>query len=448
MADETKIRVVGIGAAGVKMLAKISAAKLANVQTVAVDTDVARAENAVADKKLPLASPKTSQGTGGDVNLAKQTAVEYIQYLAKVARRTQTLVLVGGLGGGTASIVAPILAKLAEAPTTVIALCAMPMELEGTTKNNIAKKSFNFLKNKCAAAIALPNELLLNPDLGVEESLERGNEAVAGVVAALAAGFSPSAFLKIDAPAFAAAFSKKDIGAGFACASAEAAGDAFEAIKKSPMFSANFDRAETVLISIRCPKTASMNEIKSTLKSGKDAFNAENIIFSLAPDVSISTFEILAIATPAPAPAPQAAGIVPAQVAVAESPAAEAANTGEVSFVSNEKPSAQVQAGIPAQTSDVPDSSLTRSPEPPADEVDDLRDEDDKSVSAPAPQTAAPVEYKPDLPKESKKSTAKEQMSFVFDERGLFENTPTNERKGIDIDIPTFTRKKIKITLL
>ena len=444
MADETKIRVVGIGAAGVKMLAKISAAKLANVQTVAVDTDVARAENAVADKKLPLASPKTSQGTGGDVNLAKQTAVEYIQYLAKVARRTQTLVLVGGLGGGTASIVAPILAKLAEAPTTVIALCAMPMELEGTAKNNIAKKSFNFLKNKCAAAIALPNELLLNPDLGVEESLERGNEAVAGVVAALAAGFSPSAFLKIDAPAFAAAFSKKDIGAGFACASADTAGDAFEAIKKSPMFSANFDRAETVLISIRCPKTASMNEIKSTLKSGKDAFNAENIIFSLAPDVSISTFEILAIATPAPSPAPQAAGTAPAQAESPTAPDAEATTEP----ISNEKPSAQVQAGIPAQTSDVPDSSLTRSPEPSADEVDDLRDEDDKSVSAPAPQAAAPVEYKPDLPKESKKSTAKEQMSFVFDERGLFENTPTNERKGIDIDIPTFTRKKIKITLL
>lgn len=444
MADETKIRVVGIGAAGVKMLAKISAAKLANVQTVAVDTDVARAENAVADKKLPLASPKTSQGTGGDVNLAKQTAVEYIQYLAKVARRTQTLVLVGGLGGGTASIVAPILAKLAEAPTTVIALCAMPMELEGTAKNNIAKKSFNFLKNKCAAAIALPNELLLNPDLGVEESLERGNEAVAGVVAALAAGFSPSAFLKIDAPAFAAAFSKKDIGAGFACASADTAGDAFEAIKKSPMFSANFDRAETVLISIRCPKTASMNEIKSTLKSGKDAFNAENIIFSLAPDASISVFEILAIATPAPAPAPQEAGIVPAHAESPTAPDAEATTEP----ISNEKPSAQVQAGIPAQTSDVPDSSLTRSPEPPADEVDDLRDEDDKSVSAPAPQAAAPVEYKPDLPKESKKTTAKEQMSFVFDERGLFENTPTNERKGIDIDIPTFTRKKIKITLL
>lgn len=444
MADETKIRVVGIGAAGVKMLAKISAAKLANVQTVAVDTDVARAENAVADKKLPLASPKTSQGTGGDVNLAKQTAVEYIQYLAKVARRTQTLVLVGGLGGGTASIVAPILAKLAEAPTTVIALCAMPMELEGTAKNNIAKKSFNFLKNKCAAAIALPNELLLNPDLGVEESLERGNEAVAGVVAALAAGFSPSAFLKIDAPAFAAAFSKKDIGAGFACASAEAAGDAFKAIKKSPMFSANFDRAETVLISIRCPKTASMNEIKSTLKSGKDAFNAENIIFALAPDASISVFEILAIATPAPAPAPQEAGIVPAHAESPTAPDAEATTEP----ISNEKPSAQVQAGIPAQTSEVPDSSLTRSPEPPADEVDDLRDEDDKSVSAPAPQASAPVEYKPDLPKESKKSTAKEQMSFVFDERGLFENTPTNERKGIDIDIPTFTRKKIKITLL
>ncbi len=440
MADETKIRVVGIGAAGVKMLAKISAAKLANVQTVAVDTDVARAENAAADKKLPLASPKTAQGTGGDVNLAKQTAVEYIQYLAKVARRTQTLVLVGGLGGGTASIVAPVLAKLAEAPTTVIALCAMPMELEGTTKNNIAKKSFNFLKSKCAAAIALPNELLLNPNLGVEESLERGNEAVAGVVAALAAGFSPSAFLKIDAPAFATAFSKKDIGAGFARASADAVGEAFESIKKSPMFSAKFDRAETVLISIRCPKTASMNEIKSTLKSGKDAFNAENVIFSLAPDARISTFEILAIATPALSPAPQAAAVDTAPTAP------DAATTAEP--ISNEKPQqafAQAQAAAPAQTTD---ASLTQTPDSPAEEVDDLRDEDDKSVSAPAPQPAAPVEYKPDLPKESKKSTTKEQMSFVFDERGLFENTPTNERKGIDIDIPTFTRKKIKITLL
>ena len=59
----------------------------------------------------------------------------------------------------------------------------------------------------------------------------------------------------------------------------------------------------------------------------------------------------------------------------------------------------------------------------------------------------APVEVAP-KPHEKKRHTQKEQMVLNLDERGLFENTPPNERKGVDLDVPTFKREKIKITLL
>ncbi len=425
MSVENKIRVVGIGEAGIRMLASVHALNLPNVLTVAVDTNVETAKNAQASKKLPLEINPNGVGTGGNTKLAKDAAMHYVQYLAKVARHTDVLVLLGGLGGGTASIIAPIISKLAQENTLIISLCALPMQVEGDSKRNLAKKSFEFLKGKSTLAALLDNDSLIGNSIApIEEAFANANNKVAQTVELIASGFAKNAFLKIDYATLKTAFAGRQAYLGCANASVENIERAFDEIKSSPMM-VGMSKAQNMLVSIKCPKTASMNEIKQILKIARESFDVEDKIFySVCVDENTSDVKVLAIASQSEN-----------NVAVRQEPV-------KANVQSNlEEPSATIIANQkPAPSID--DDDELEQPEPIQEQPKQLLPDNE-----PIPEQK-PVEFKPEPKSTDKKSGAKEQMSFEFDERGLFEHTPINERKGIDLDVPAFSRKRIKITLL
>ncbi len=425
MSVENKIRVVGIGEAGIRMLASVHALNLPNVLTVAVDTNVDTVKNAQASKKLPLEINPNGDGTGGNTKLAKDAAMRYVQYLAKVARHTDVLVLLGGLGGGTASIIAPIISKLAQENTLIISLCAIPMQVEGESKRNLAKKSFEFLKGKSAIAAALDNDSLIGNSIApIEEAFTNANNNVAQTVELIASGFAKNAFLKIDSAVLKSAFSGRQTYIGCATASIENVTRAFDEIKVSPMM-VGMSKVQNMLVSIKCPKTSSMNEIKQILKLARENFEVKDKIFySVCVDENTSDVKILAIASQS------------------ESDATVRQEPEKIEAQSNlEEPSAPIIANQkPAPSID--DDDELEQPTP-------VQEQPKQLLPANEPvQEQKPVEFKPEPKPADKKSGVKEQMSFEFDERGLFEHTPINERKGIDLDVPAFSRKRIKITLL
>ena len=430
MSTESKIRVVGIGGAGIRMLSAVESLKIPNILTVAIDTDVECVQNAQAQKKLPLSCDKTLQGTGGNTKLAKESAMQYVQYLAKVARHTKVLVLLSGLGGGTASIIAPIIAKLAQEGTLIISLVAAPMQVEGQSKYSLAKKSFEFLKNKSKISALLEYYVLLSSSQdGIEEAFAKANNNVAQTVELLASGFSKSAFLKIDSASLANTFFGRQAYIGCACAQIENITRAFDEIKNSPMM-VGMSKAQNMLVAIKCPKSSSMNEIKQILKTARESFAVvDKISYSVCVDANVSEVKILAISSGAQNSTSDDSteDNTQTEAPTTDSNEASAYTSKERMTLSNQThPYIEEEENTPQMSSEP--KQLVPESEPPT--------------------VQKPVEFKPEPKLDATQAKQKEQMFFEFDERGLFENTPVNERKGVDLDIPAFSRKRIKITLL
>ncbi len=434
MSAESKIRVVGIGEAGIRMLSAVHELNLSNVLTVAVDTSLETVKNAQASKKLPMAINQNGSGTGGDTKLAKEVAMRYIQYLAKIARNTEVLILLGGLGGGTASIITPIIAKLAQEGTLIISLLALPMQVEGASKRELAKKSFEFLKGKSTIAAMLDNDSLIGEsDEPIEIAFKRANAKVAQTVELFAAGFSKKAFLKIDSATLKTSFSGNRAYVGCASANLEDAQQTFDEIKASPMMT-GISKSSNMLVSIKCPKATSMNDIKKILKQAHESFDVtEKIFFSVCADENVNEVKILTVSSKTEVQLqPTELDNDPTQNATEMSvKAPESTKIASTEIVANQ---------TPAPTVDDDDNDDSHYDEQNAEPPKEF-------VPAEKPIEQKPVEFKPEKIEEKKPAT-KEQMSFTFDERGLFEHTPINERKGIDLDVPTFSRKRIKITLL
>ena len=101
----------------------------------------------------------------------------------------------------------------------IISLVAAPMQVEGQSKYSLAKKSFEFLKNKSTISALLENDVLLSSSQdGIEEAFAKANNNVAQTVELLASGFSKSAFLKIDSASLANTFFGRQAYIGCACA--------------------------------------------------------------------------------------------------------------------------------------------------------------------------------------------------------------------------------------
>ncbi|MBO5254912.1 MAG: hypothetical protein J6B07_03710 [Opitutales bacterium] len=422
MSTEQKIRVVGIGSAGIRMLEEVENLGLLNVVTIGIDTDIDTLRNSNVEKKLPLKSDDTIHGTGGNTKAAKAVAEVYIQYLAKVVHNAKKIIILAGLGGGTASMIAPILTKIADKSTSIISITAIPMEVEGKSKINIAKKSFEFLKEKSNLAIELSNDIVLaNSTEGIENAYKNANTKVAQIVELIAAGFSSSAFLKIEEQILVNSFAKKRVYAGCATAQLQNIEAAFLEIKTAPTMECDL-KSQNMLVAIKCPKSYSMADIKNILQTARNSFDVnDKIFYSVCSSSDTKDVKILVIASKYEEQKKQ--------IVIEESP--------QILDIQESTRPAEIS------NSSIIDDDIEQNYNEPEISTQE------KNLVVDNEQTPKNnlVEFKPDT-KPKDKEVKKEQMTFEFDERGLFENTPRNERKGVDIDIPTFTRKRIKITLL
>ena len=145
----------------------------------AVDTDESSlrdcpVENAVCIGK----SVAGGMGSGGDPATAKEAAISDLALLKRIASGADVFVCVAGLGGGTGSVVTPILAKLAaeNGAKLVISFSLMPLSVEGVDKSSLAERSVRYMRKVCDAAAALRNDIILaRSALPVKAAFEAAN---------------------------------------------------------------------------------------------------------------------------------------------------------------------------------------------------------------------------------------------------------------------------------
>ena len=262
-----RLKVIGIGGAGCNAVGQIAGAiagnaqhPLTGIELVAVNTDTQALTGITGAEKLQIGSAIThGLGTGGDVELGLRAAQQDAERLEAVAQNTGIVFVVAGLGGGTGTGAAPVVARLAkEQGALVLAFVMLPFAFEGTRRRQQAIAGLEQLKAQADAVICIPNDKLfkvVGDRATALDAFQRGNELVATGVQAFWQLLSRKGLINVDFADLRNVLGSKHSDGIFSFGTAtgkEKSRDAVKALMENPLFDGGdvLGKAETVLISV------------------------------------------------------------------------------------------------------------------------------------------------------------------------------------------------------
>ena len=158
------IKVVGIGGGGGNAINRMVSAKLDGVQFLAANTDCQALKHNKADVKLQLGSKLTKGlGAGGNPEIGRSSALEDTEAVLEALNGADMVFITTGLGGGTGTGAAPIIANLArEMGSLVVAVVTLPFGFEGRRRHVQAAEGHAALREVVDTVITIPNDKLLH----------------------------------------------------------------------------------------------------------------------------------------------------------------------------------------------------------------------------------------------------------------------------------------------
>jgi cell division protein FtsZ len=158
-----RIKVVGVGGGGGNAVTRMVQAGLAGVEFIVANTDAQALASSPAPMKIQIGSKLTKGlGAGADPNVGRQAALEDTDNLIQALSGADMVFVTTGLGGGTGTGAAPVLASLAtELGALTIAVVTKPFRFEGKKRAHQAELGLEALRECVDTVITIPNERLL-----------------------------------------------------------------------------------------------------------------------------------------------------------------------------------------------------------------------------------------------------------------------------------------------
>ncbi|MBI2098904.1 cell division protein FtsZ [Candidatus Uhrbacteria bacterium] len=158
-----KIKVVGVGGSGGSAVNRMVQAKIRGVEFIALNTDVQALHYSHASTKLHIGKTVTrGLGAGMDPDQGRRAAEESQNEIRDILKSADMVFVTCGLGGGTGSGAAPIVAEVAkENGALVVGVVTKPFAFEGAQRREIAEKAHDLLQDRVDAIITVPNDRVL-----------------------------------------------------------------------------------------------------------------------------------------------------------------------------------------------------------------------------------------------------------------------------------------------
>ena len=159
-----RIKVVGIGGSGNHAISRMVEAGLSGVEFVAVNTDAQDLHHCKASEKIHIGKNLTrGLGAGMNPDVGRQAAEENKDEIQDALKNTDMVFITCGLGGGTGTGAAPIIAEAArEAGALTVAVVTKPFIFEGIQRKKIANEGLENLMNQVDTIITIPNDKILH----------------------------------------------------------------------------------------------------------------------------------------------------------------------------------------------------------------------------------------------------------------------------------------------
>ncbi len=407
------IKLVGVGGGGSNAVDRLKMENLDRLQLAVINTDFkALSTSPVQDKILIGTTLTRGLSAGGDPELGRKAAEADADKIAELIKGTDLVFLVAGLGGGTGSGAAPVVAEIAaEAGAVVIAFVTLPFSFEGGRRLKQAEESLAELRRVCAAVIPLANDMLLQEgteQTSVLDSFARADEWIGRGVKSIWAMLSRTGLINVDFTALRQVFQHRGgktlfgLGVGEGDNPAQAA---LEDLKQCPLLhTPEYARkADRLLVNITGGADLSLIKVNELMTAITEEFGREaHVVMGAAIDEALpGRVEICVIGT---------------------------TDLGGRNFVRRAAAPARPAGGKPALATTVSagagGSPTGKTP-----------------VTPSAGNVAAAVD--PEKP---------EQVEFGFpgepaENRGSFDKSDRNLFEGQDLDVPTYLRKGIKVAI-
>ncbi len=177
-----RIKVIGVGGGGGNAVNRMIQARMAGVEFIAANTDVQALKASQAPVKLQLGVRLTSGlGAGANPDLGRRAALEDSEKIIEALEGADMVFVTAGLGGGTGTGAAPVIASLAsEMGILTVAVVTLPFAFEGKRRQQQAERGLKELLESVDTMIVIPNEKLLAvaKDAGFFESFRIADDVL------------------------------------------------------------------------------------------------------------------------------------------------------------------------------------------------------------------------------------------------------------------------------
>ncbi len=292
VANPAKIKVIGLGGGGSNAITRMVREEIQGVEFIAMNTDAQALSITEAPTRIQLGEKLTrGLGVGGDHALGQRAAEESRDELKELVDGADMVFITGGMGGGTGTGAAPVIADIAkQSGALTIAVVTKPFSFEGNHRCQVANEGITRLLGKVDTLIIIPNDRLLDlcdQKTGVDNAFKLADDVLRHGVQAIAEVITTPGLINLD---FADVKSvMKDAGPAWMSmgrgSGQNRAIDAANQALASPLLDVSINGSKAVLFNVVGGTSLTLFEVNEAADVIGQAVDPEaNIIFGVAQD--------------------------------------------------------------------------------------------------------------------------------------------------------------------
>ena len=286
------IKVIGVGGGGNNVVNRMVRTGTKGVDFIAINTDKQALTVSAATYKIQIGEKLTNgQGAGSDPEVGRKSAEENRNQISKALEDADMVFITAGMGGGTGTGAAPIVADIAkELGILTVGVVTKPFRFEGMRRMKQAEGGINELRNKVDSLVIIPNErlkLATDQKITMLNAFEIADDVLQQAVQSISDLIKNTRFINLDFADVSAVMKdagRAHMGVGRAAGKNKAEEAAKMAIS-SPLLETSINGAKGVLINVTGSMDIGLEEVETAANLVQEAAHPEaNIIFGAAFD--------------------------------------------------------------------------------------------------------------------------------------------------------------------
>jgi len=282
---QAKILVIGVGGAGNNAITRLNESGIVGAVTLAANTDAQQLLFSKSHKKLLLGRELCrGKGAGNDPQIGAEAAMESSETLKGILSQVDMCFIVCGLGGGTGTGAAPVIARIAKnLEVLTVSICTLPFEVEGRTKLQYAKEGLRRLYESSDTTIVIPNEKLIEiaPELSLKEAFLVADEILIRAVRGVTEIINRPGDVNVDFADVQRVLGEGGaaiIGLGESSSPENRAREAVEDALKNPLLEVDISSAKSVLLNITGGPDLKLNQTEEVIRAVTDSLSSDIVV--------------------------------------------------------------------------------------------------------------------------------------------------------------------------